>query len=115
MAKLTFSEKCVFDEAERVFKHNNVNIVSIKELGLTIGIKYTCPKRKAHAQVYVTQCGLTDKFKFKRGVNVLYDRYVDDTCIIIPVLGRSMDDMFNAIIDVYHKDVTLGYVEYRIL
>lgn len=115
MAKLSFSEKCVFDETKRVFKYNDVPVVSIKELGLTIGIKYTCPKRKAHARVYVTQCGIDDKFKFKRGVNALWDKYVNDNYIIIPVLGRSWTQLFDAIIDVYHENMLLNDVEYRIL
>jgi hypothetical protein len=115
MAKLSYSEKCVFTEAERVFTHNKVTVVSIKELGLTLGIKYTCQKRKAHAQVYVTQCGIDDEFKFKRGVNALWDKYVNDNYIIIPVLGRSVQEMFNSIIDIYFLNMTLNDVEYRIL
>jgi hypothetical protein len=113
MAKLSYSEKSVFTEAERVFEHNKVTVVSIKELGLTIGIKYTCNRRKSHAQVYVTQCGTDDEFKFKRGVNALWDKYVNDNYIIIPALGRYMCEMFDAIIGVYHEDMTLDDVEVR--
>jgi hypothetical protein len=113
MAMLSYSEKCVFTEAERVFTHNYVTVVSIKELGLTIGIKYTCNRRKAHAQVYVTQCGIGDEFKFKRGVNALWDKYVNDNYIIIPVLGRSVQEMIDAIIDLYYQNMTLNDVEYR--
>jgi len=101
MAKLTAAEKELFSCAADLFVEYNVRVVSIKHLGLTIGIQSTCQHNNSHVRVYVTQCGMNDKFKFKRGVLELLTKYENDNYIVVPLWGRTFGEMVDVVVDMY--------------
>jgi len=114
MAKLTVSEKENFRLSADIFREDNVTVVSIEELGLTIGLRSTNGRIGNHYRVYVTQCSDNDKFKFKRGVNALMLKYMNDNYIVIPNNG-SIPDALARIVALYFEYVTIHDVEYRYL
>ena len=101
MAKLTAAEKEMFEMNAEIFGVDNVTVLSIKELGLTIGLRGTHPRLFNHVRVYVAQCSEKEQFKFKRGVNALMNKYDNDNYITVPVLGRSITEMLNDILELY--------------
>ncbi len=100
MAKLTADEKELFAIAKEAFAEINMTVVSIKELGLTIGIIPTNDRLQTHVRIYVTQCSANDAFKFKRGVIALLEKFENDNYIVIPTWGRGNTDILGDIIDV---------------
>jgi hypothetical protein len=115
MSKLSAIEKEMFEMNAEIFGDDNVFVVSIKELGLTIGLQYTNWRMKSHVRVYVAQCSQNDKFKFKRGVNELMNKYGNDNYIVVPTLGRSISDILDVIIYMYYEDVGINDVACRCL
>jgi hypothetical protein len=116
MAKLTSIQKERFEMAKADLREANVTVVSIKELELTIGLQYTCPRLKNHVRVAVTQCSLNDKFKFKLGVIELWNKLENDNFIIVPVLGRSHTQLLENVVDLYSVGfITIYDVQCRYL
>jgi hypothetical protein len=104
MSKLNVFEKEAFELNADIFREDNVTVVSIKELGLTIGLRGTHPRLFNHVRVYITQCSEKEQFKFKRGVNELMNKYGNDNYITVPVLGRSITEMLKCIVDMYYGE-----------
>ena len=101
MAKLTALEKDLFNCAVEEFDAMGMHVVSIKTMGLTIGISYTNSRMHSHVRVYVTQCGENDKFKFKRGIISLLNKRDNDNFIVVPVLGRTITEILDGIVEMY--------------
>ena len=101
MAKLTSIQKERFAMAADDLREANVIVVSIKELGLTIGLQYTCDRLQNHMRVAVAQCGPKDQFKFKLGVTELAQKFWNENYVVVPVLGRSIDEMVSYIVFMY--------------
>jgi hypothetical protein len=114
MAKLTAHEIQLFAIAKEAFAESNMTVVSIKELGLTIGICYTNDRLQTHMQIYVTQCGANDKFKFKRGVNALLEKFGNDNYIVVPAKD-TITDTLAAIVNLYCNYMSLYELECRYL
>ena len=109
MAKLTSIQKERFEMAKADFQDAAVTVVSIKELGLTIGLQYTCDRLKKHVRVAVAQCSPDDKFKFKLGVLELAEKIWNENYIVVPVLGRSIDEMVSYIVFMYCHEVDFRF------
>lgn len=112
MSKLNMFEKEAFELNADIFREENVTVVSIKDLGLTIGLRSTNERMTSHVRVYITQCSPNEKFKFKRGVNELMNKYHNDNYIVIPV-EDSITDTLGPIIALYFKYVSIYDVECR--
>jgi hypothetical protein len=115
MAKLTSIQKERFAMAADDLREANVIVVSIKELGLTIGLQYTCDRLQNHMRVAVAQCGPKDQFKVKLGVTELAQKFWNENYITVPVLGRSQTELFNAVIGLYQEDTYIYDVQCRYL
>ena len=114
MSKLNSFEREAFAINSELFSEENVTVVSIAELGLTIGLRSTNERIGNHYRVYVTQCSDNEKFKFKRGVNELALKYLNDNYIVIAANG-SITDTLAAIVGLYFQYVTIYDVECRYL
>jgi hypothetical protein len=115
MAKLTSIQKERFEMARADFQEADVTVVSIKELGLTIGLQYTCPRLKNHVRIAVAQCSPNDKFKFKLGVLELAEKFWNEHYIVVPKYGRNFTELLDAVINMYFEGTHIYNIECRYL
>ena len=106
MAKLTTFEREMFNLIREEFA-DDLYVVAIPEAGLTIAIQETNDRMRNHVRVYVTQCSVNEKFKFKRGVLAVYNKMQNDNYIVIPISGRTNTNIIQDMLELYATGVDL--------